>query len=51
MMSYTGMKMNDLHLWAAAQMSPINIMVSGTLLTVFVSVLAQVGGGSGSPQV
>lgn len=32
MMSYTGMKMNDLHVCVATQMSPINIMVSGTLL-------------------
>ena len=49
MMSYTVMNMNDLPLWAATQRNLI--MVSGTLLTVFVSVLAQVGGGSGSPQV
>ena len=49
MMSYTVMNMNDLHLWAATQRNLI--MVSGTLLTVFVSILAQVGGGSGSPQV
>lgn len=49
MMSYTVMKMNDLPLWAATQMNLI--MVSGTLLPVFVRVLAQMSGRSGSLQV